>query len=201
MPAESLSAWRRDNGDAILRLEYPLSSTSIVVDAGGFKGQWASDIHSRYGCFVHIFEPIDEFSEYIRWRFEHNPKVQIHRLGLANEDSVRMFGIAGDRTGAHNESGRQVQVNLVAAVPYLLRLGLHDVDLMKINIEGGEYDLLNHLSETNYMQHITFIQVQFHNFFTDSDELRNEARRRLSLTHEVDYEYPFVWESWRRRNK
>ena len=49
--------WFQNNGDKTLRLNYPLTDKSIVLDLGGYEGQWASDIFSRYCCFIHVFEP------------------------------------------------------------------------------------------------------------------------------------------------
>ena len=40
--------WINDSGDQTLRLTYDLSPGSVVVDAGGYVGQWAEDIHKKY---------------------------------------------------------------------------------------------------------------------------------------------------------
>lgn len=36
--------WFRDQGDSTLRLDYDLNADSLVVDVGGYLGQWSSDI-------------------------------------------------------------------------------------------------------------------------------------------------------------
>ena len=40
--------WFKDNGDKTHRLNYNLNEKSIVFDLGGYEGQWASDIFSKY---------------------------------------------------------------------------------------------------------------------------------------------------------
>jgi hypothetical protein len=39
-------------------LEYDLNADSVCIDIGGYEGQWASDIFGRYGCTIHVFEPV-----------------------------------------------------------------------------------------------------------------------------------------------
>ena len=56
-----LIRWRNDNGDQTHNLNYPLNSDSIVIDLGGFKGVWASQIIDLYNPNVYIIEPINEF--------------------------------------------------------------------------------------------------------------------------------------------
>ena len=74
------------------------------------------------------------------------------------------------------------------------------VDLMKLNIEGAEYELLGALAEADLMGEVRFIQVQFHDFVPDAVAKLQEARELLSRTHDVMWEYPFVWESWELRS-
>ena len=42
--------WLVANGDKVLRMEYSLSCHDIVFDVGGYEGQWARGIYSRYLC-------------------------------------------------------------------------------------------------------------------------------------------------------
>ena len=69
---------------------------------------------------------------------------------------------------------------------------------MKINIEGGEYDLLDSLISADIVQSIANIQVQFHDFLIkDAKEKMRKIQEKLSLTHEPTYQYEFVWENWK----
>lgn len=47
-----------DGGDEVFRYDFDLNNESLVLDFGGFKGQWASDIYSRYNCRILVFEPV-----------------------------------------------------------------------------------------------------------------------------------------------
>jgi hypothetical protein len=61
-------AWRAAGGPA-RQFEYALDEHSLVLDLGGYEGQWTSDIVARYGCRVHVFEPVPEFAAAIAKRF------------------------------------------------------------------------------------------------------------------------------------
>ena len=57
--------WFRDNGDKTLRLNYELNEKSVVIDLGGYEGQWAADIFCKYVCSIHVFEPVKKFADNI----------------------------------------------------------------------------------------------------------------------------------------
>lgn len=58
---EDWEKWYDDKADETLRLDYPLDSNSIVIDAGGFEGKWASSISEKYNPTIYVLEPIKEF--------------------------------------------------------------------------------------------------------------------------------------------
>ena len=76
--------------------------------------------------------------------------------------------------------------------------GIESVQLMKINIEGGEYELLERLVETGLIARVDDIQVQFHNFAADAAARMEQLQRAMRATHTPTYQYRFVWENWRR---
>jgi hypothetical protein len=67
---------------------------------------------------------------------------------------------------------------------------------MKINIEGGEYDLLNKIIDSGLIKNISIIHVQFHHFIPNAEIELKKIYTKLSLTHKPLYRYHFVWETW-----
>jgi len=67
-------------------------------------------------------------------------------------------------------------------------------------IEGGEYDLLEHLIKTKYIKRIKNLQVQFHDFVDQAQERMDNIQKELSKTHQLTYQYLFVWENWERKH-
>lgn len=191
--------WIDDKGDKTLRVAYDLEEGSMVFDLGGYEGQWASDIFSRYCPTIHIFEPVGEFADDIEARFKKNNKVFVHKFGLANQNGNAKLAIDRDGSSAFKNGGDQVEIALVKAADFLSEKKVAAIDLMKINIEGGEYDLLDHLIETGCISNIKNIQVQFHDFIPCAQERMEAIQKKLAETHFLTYQYPFIWENWCRK--
>jgi FkbM family methyltransferase len=193
--------WFRQHGDDNLRLDYPLDSSSVVFDVGGFEGDFAAAIHSRYGCTVHVFEPVPEFLATLQARFEGNSQIVIHPFGLGGRTETVPMSLDANGSSHVKETGggKPVSAQILSFSDFIAKSGVTAVDLMKSNIEGAEFDLLEHMLETGHISMIRDLQVQFHRFVPDSSRRRRAIRRRLAATHALTYEFYFVWENWRRK--
>ena len=56
-----LCDFHRAGGDRLLH-EIPATSEDVVLDAGGYLGDWTAAIPVRYGCRCEILEPVPEFA-------------------------------------------------------------------------------------------------------------------------------------------
>jgi len=191
--------WIRDRGDKTLRLNYDLDENSLVFDLGGYQGQWTSDIFSMYCSTIHVFEPVVEFADAIERRFCRNEKISVHRFGLSNETGVMQISVDRDSSSLYKAGNDIRPARFVRAVDFMQERQVRTIDLMKINIEGGEYDLLEHLIECALVESIRSIQVQFHDFVPDAEKRMASIQQELEKTHTLSYRYPFVWEGWRLR--
>jgi len=192
----SHSLWLKDNGDKTLRLNYQLKPDDIVLDVGGYEGQWASDIFSRYLTQIHIFEPIPHYAFKIANSYSRNKHIQLHQFGLGKVDGDIEFSIAGDASSSIVRGNQLIHARIVAFKSWYEQNNMAKIALMKVNIEGGEYDLLEHLIETGLIKNITNLQVQFHNFFPDAERRMSAIQSGLQKTHYLTYQYKFIWENW-----
>lgn len=193
---KEIDRWFANNGDQTHRLDYPLNSDSVVVDLGGYEGKWASNIRDRYGSFVYVFEPVPAYCENIRRLFTSFDKVRVFEYALGNEDCDAVINMSADGSSMFVDSDEHVTIKVKSVHDFIK--GLHHIDLIKINIEGAEYDLLDCLTDEEILK-IDNIQVQFHTFYPECQERRNAIRNRLSKTHQLTYNYDFVWENWKRK--
>lgn len=199
-PLLEAKRWFGDRGDTTLRLDYPLNAESIVVDLGGYKGAWAQEIYDRYSCNVHIFEPHPRFYEECRQRFLSIDNVTVHDYGLSDSDGT--FFISDDDDASsfslESHSGTNIECKLRNAHEAFSDIQLSYIDLIKINIEGGEFQVLPVLIENEWMKCIQFLQIQFHTVGNYKSE-RDFIREQLSITHAEQWCYEFVWEGWARK--
>jgi FkbM family methyltransferase len=197
----AIMRWMRDQGDATLRVNYPLRPDSIVFDVGGFSGSWCAEIVRRYDAYVHVFEPITEFAALIAEKFAENRKVHVHRFGLSDRDERLVMGVGGQGSSVFYAGGPRQEVVMRDISSFVSEKGITRIDLIKINIEGGEYSLLPRMIETGVIEMCEHLQVQFHEWVRPlggSHRARRLLQERLRVSHELSYDYPFVWEGWKR---
>ncbi len=195
--AERVKPWFADNGDQTLRLDYDLNENSVVFDIGGYKGEFAGDIFCKYNATIYVFEPIASFFKIIQKKFITNPKVKIYQFGLAGKDEELQISMSDNSSSVFLKTEDSETIQLKSIVHFIQENTISSVDLIKINIEGGEYELLESLFENNLITVFKNIQVQFHDFLLDDGKERmNKIQENLSKTHQLTYQYEFVWENW-----
>jgi FkbM family methyltransferase len=195
---EMLARWNADGGDERFRFDYPLEPESVVLDFGGYEGQWADDLYSRQRCRIHIFEPVKSFAEAISRRFEGNTDVSIHPFALGARSRMEALSIAGASSSAHKARSERIEVEFRDAKEWIEESGIENVALAKINIEGGEYELLDRLLETGLVRRFAALQIQFHYFVEDADARMESIQERLAMTHTPTWQYRYIWENWQR---
>lgn len=190
--------WFADKGDETHRLNYDLNEESIVFDVGGYRGDFAYNIHERYKSTVYIFEPVTKFYDVIVERFRGNDNIKIYNYGLSEVDSETEISLEGDSSSTHKKGGGNTEVIRLRKMSTVMdELNIDKIDLIKINIEGGEFPLLHHCVTHKLTPKLKNIQVQFHSFILYAEQKRDALRKKLKESHYITYDYPFVWENWR----
>lgn len=188
--------WFKDNGDKTHRLNYDLNNTSIVFDLGGFQGQWTADIFCKYASQVFVFEPVENFANQIMQRFSNNKSIRLFKFGLSDNDKLERLSLSEDGSSMYKHDGEELLIELRQINKFIDEHNIIFVDLIKINIEGGEYDLLEFLIKTGTITKFRNIQVQFHDFIPDAYIRMKKIQNELQKTHTLTYKYEFVWENW-----
>ena len=190
--------WFEANGDKTLRLDYNLNENSVVFDIGGYKGEFAADIFCKYGCNIYIFEPIIEYYEEIKSKFRNNSKVRIFPFGLGMKNSSELISLDENNSSLFRFSEHQILIQIKSINEFIEEYKITNIDLMKINIEGAEYDLLDSLISVKNHLIIQNFQIQFHDFVFDSAKERMvKIQSDLVKSHSLTFQYEFVWENWK----
>lgn len=164
---------------------------------GGYKGEWTKKIFEKYKSNIFVFEPVDEFYNIICKNIKGNEKIQPFKYGLGSKDEEMEISLTLDSSSTFNKEGSLEKISIKTFKDFIESNNISNIDLIKINIEGGEYDLLEHIISENLQTKIKNIQVQFHRFIPECTERRNKIREELSKTHELTYDYDFIWENWK----
>jgi FkbM family methyltransferase len=187
-----------DGGDDRFRFDYPLDERSFVIDLGGYEGQWASDLYARHRCRIAVFEPVARFAQNIAARFRKNGDITVFACGLGGASRTETIYVHGASSSTEKKQAESEQIEIVDVKQWFEDHSVETVHLMKINIEGGEYELLERLVATGLIGRIDDIQVQFHNFVPDAAARMEALQNAMRVTHTPTYQYRFVWENWRK---
>ena len=192
--------WLADNGEAMRTSFTKLGPESTVFDIGGFTGGWADAIHARYGCTVHVFEPHPRFAAELERKYSGNDKIYVHAFALGSETGKLALSDDGDASSALSGAGANLTGDVIAVSQFMADFTPATIDLAKINIEGGEYDLLPALARAGQLQRFAMLQIQFHMFEKHQMAERDAIREELRKSHQCDWSYDFVWEQWTRKD-
>jgi FkbM family methyltransferase len=192
-----LSKWIRDRGDYTHNLNYDLNSDSVVMDLGGYTSIWAQQILDKYNPNIYIIEPVPTFYDTLVSKFNSNNKVNLLNVGVATENKKDIIYVNNDGSSLFSTTGTPKEVNFCTIDNILNSWNLDKIDLVQINIEGGEYPLMEYMLSNGTINMFNNIQVQFH-CVADTDIIRRQNIRKglENNNFKIKFDYPFVWESW-----
>lgn len=126
-----------------------LGPDSVVYSAGiGEDSTFDEAIIERFGCQVHGFDPTPKGLAHGQALAAREPRFHMHPVGVWDEDTVLSFFAPRDPShdswSALNLQGTETSVEFeVKRIPTLMReLGHSRIDLLKIDVEGAEYRVL-----------------------------------------------------------
>lgn len=182
------------------RHNYQLPRKPIIFDCGGFKGDWTAKMLSKHpDAEIHIFEIAQIYIEYLIKRFDGVRTVHVYPFGLGADNKQIEFAIDDVATGIFskkNVSSKQ-QGEVKRVDDFLKENRIDRIDLLKMNIEGGEYELLDALIKSNFIRKCLNVQIQFHNYGEWSVVKRDELKSELRKTHDCTYDFEWTFENWR----
>jgi FkbM family methyltransferase len=195
----------RANPDILVDVD--LDDGSTVLDVGAYVGEWSerilrqADERGVQQLHIHAFEPEPGSVKELHEAVGADPRVQVHPFGLGGHDRHAQLAVGGLGSSVFVDpatpgflTATEVELRDVDAV--LSSLGVDRIDLIKVNIEGGEFELLDRLHEARWLSRTGVVIVQFHEFGPDAYRARRRNRRQLAETHHCTWSYPWVYERW-----
>lgn len=144
--AAAQERWEPSTFDAISKY---LKPTSTYVDIGAWIGPTV--LHAAQICErVYCFEPDPTALRFLNWNLDLNQIRNVSSFGVAVAAESGVFPMAtfGDNPGdsmtslLQTESEHFIHVLAISWAEVSTRLDLGNVDLIKIDIEGAEFDLV-----------------------------------------------------------
>ena len=180
----------------------------VYIDGGARVGEsieiYVKKDESLIGCDIHLFEcnpnHINDLLELQKINLEYN--IFVHNAALWNENGERDFYFSIDQWGDlgctlnKNKSERldlenPIKVKTVRLSDFLNQFNEEDYIIVKLDIEGAEYEVVKDLLDTGKMSCIKEIYVEWHDFFyggLDFEYLRKELKQYANLKYDIwDY--------------
>ena len=141
-----------------------------------------------------MFEPVEKYCE----EFVDTNKgydYELHRIGLSNESKELSIEDTGLSTSLESDGNLIVQIEDIRDHVK----NFDKIDIMKMNIEGSEYECIEALIESGLINRVKSLVVQFHGTekeVADSVSKWANIAVKISGTHNLEWSYPFIWERW-----
>lgn len=162
----------------------------VFIDAGAHAGVF-SDIALASGGICYAFEPNIYLHAFLKDLYKDNEKLILSNKAVSNQNSTTIFYDGGQdvvsedagiiKTNWHKESGYEVE--LIDFCEFLREiLKKHKkITLIKIDIEGAEFDVLDALIEQKLYENIEYIMVETHErFFENPSQKINTLKEKIT---------------------
>jgi FkbM family methyltransferase len=180
----------------------PLGTASIVVDAGAYRGEFSAQMAQRFGarCFLIEANPVlaaelnvpdagavipaalTSFDGPILFQ----PRENLEAGSIVGQPSSRETSGTGEtRPSADTTTAPgmpQVTVNAISLSTLMRDWNLDHIDLLKLDIEGAEFDLIESTPE-DVLRRIGQLTVEFHDFLPQFSGRGLFEKARDRLTH------------------
>ena len=164
---------------------------SLLVDVGcGFDADFSMAMINKFGLKSIGIDPtakhaesLAELSAKTEGKFQHKPWAVSFRDGEIefNESRDNVSGsIFADHKNIKGKQSRQYKVEAVSLARLPERLALPKIDLLKLDLEGAEYDIIKNLKE-NDLAKFDQIFLEFHHDYLPQYSMRDTLECILKL--------------------
>ncbi|MDP8230796.1 MAG: FkbM family methyltransferase [Candidatus Gorgyraea atricola] len=150
-----------------------LDKGSVVVDLGASRGNFSKEIAEKY-CYsmLVLVEGNPELSVGLKAFFKDNDAIKVVNAVIGGEtrDSIKFYLSESPSSSSLfrpfselNKVKSEINAKMLTLNDIFSICGIRKIDLLKMDIEGAEWDVLERFSEEDFNK-IEQISVEFHDF-------------------------------------
>jgi FkbM family methyltransferase len=181
-----------------------MNHDSVIFDLGTYKGYTAKLLATLYPASkIYTFEPMRTFYDIAVFECAPQKNIDVLSFGLGNGNFDFYMDEQGDGTSMIIGDKAVMGAKCVMRdfFEFLSEKNISEIDLLHINIEGAEYDLLDYIFSNDFHLRIKHLIVQFHYPSAVNDEKLQYYYDIMSQSHELIYDYRYVWVRWSRSQR
>ncbi|MCS7052923.1 MAG: FkbM family methyltransferase [Ignavibacterium sp.] len=148
----------------------------IVFDIGANVGEYSSEILQLFSkCYIYAFEPNPKSFILLSKKFNHLNNVMLYNLGLGSiKTTTKLYDYKEEEGSTHasiyksmfesfygNKETISYEIEIITLDDFLEKENIQSVDLLKIDIEGGELEVLKGAKKSINENRIKIIQFEF----------------------------------------
>ena len=164
---------------------------AIIVDIGAHGGFFSVLSGSRCGGRVFAFEPASANYDLLTENVCANPKLDIKatHLAVSNRQGVKRLILSKTNSGAHSffsdDAGSYENVECISLHDLIVGLPGNRIDLLKIDCEGGEFDVILGARDQDLACIDRIIMETHHSEYTKTYNLKDLLNRLRNCGFDV----------------
>jgi FkbM family methyltransferase len=157
--------------DKVYEKFYDVKEGDIVVDVGASAGPFTYSILNKKPAHVYCIEPSQNFFEILERNMQGKPVTCINKAISSKKNSENT---SGHRQYRDKEiivfwSDAEEKVETISFDSFVKENQINHIDMLKMDCEGGEYDILNEENLDFILSSVNNIAVELH-FISENDE-------------------------------
>lgn len=166
----------------------------VIVDIGANIGSfsiYAHRLNKHLNPTIYAFEPHPDNAKLTEVNFRRNGLENYHivKKAIAGIDGVASFDISGayDSFKLNANSADTIGVETVKLSTFCMSNNIDNIHLLKMDIEGGEYDVIEH--DLDFIsEKVEVMFIEYHNF--DVDDGQSVLIESLEANFDISIQNP-----------
>ncbi|WP_201619082.1 FkbM family methyltransferase [Psychrobacter maritimus] len=171
-----------------------IKNEPVIIDIGANIGSfsiYAHRLNKHLNPTIYAFEPHPDNANLTEANFKRNGlgNYRIIQKAVAGTDGIASFDISGafDAFKLNDKSAKTIEVTTVRLSSFCIRNSIDKIHLLKMDIEGGEYDVIEH--DLNFIKEkVEVMFIEYHNF--DVNDGQSILIKALEASFEITVRNP-----------
>ncbi|GFS21989.1 methyltransferase-like protein 24 [Elysia marginata] len=144
------------NWAACMDAPYTITPPCLVYSFGIAFDFSFDDAMAKHGCEVHSFDPSMETEDHKR-----SDRVWFHNMGLSSRNTD---GYLVKKNPLYMKTDQTWKIRTLTSIKEMLGHKRRVIDVLKIDIEGSEWEVLDNLMEAGELSMVRQLSIEFHLF-------------------------------------
>jgi FkbM family methyltransferase len=200
------------NGELALLRKLSRFNPQVIIDGGANTGNYSMQAAALTGCCgIYAFEPVKETFRLMHSTVKDHSCIIPVNKGLFSENCTREINLFPSHThsslfdikGLPYNAVRKTEIELIRGDDFLKEKGITSVDLLKLDLEGAEYEALvgfRHALEQGRIRMVQFefgyinittkkLLIDFYHFFESAGYILGKLFPRTVEFRKYEYKY------------